>query len=36
MPLFESLSQKLGNITSRMRGKSRVTEQDIKDMMRDA
>jgi signal recognition particle subunit SRP54 len=35
MPLFESLSQKLGAITGRMRGKSRVTEQDIKDMMRE-
>lgn len=33
--MFESLSDKLQNITSRMRGKARVTEQDIKDMMRE-
>ena len=35
MPIFESLSSKLSLIASRMRGKSRVTEQDIKDMMRE-
>jgi signal recognition particle subunit SRP54 len=35
MALFESLSTKLANITAKMRGKSRVTEQDIKDMMRE-
>ncbi len=33
--MFESLSGKLQNITSRMRGKARVTEQDIKDMMKE-
>jgi len=33
--MFESLSDKLQNITSKIRGKSRVTEQDIKDMMRE-
>ncbi len=35
MALFESLSSKLARITDRMRGKSRVTEQDIKEMMRE-
>ena len=35
MPLFENLSAKLTSIASRMRGKSRVSEQDIKDMMRE-
>jgi signal recognition particle subunit SRP54 len=35
MALFEGLSQKLANITARMRGKARVSEQDIKDMMRE-
>ena len=33
--MFESLSGKLQNITARMRGKARVTEQDIKDMMKE-
>ena len=33
--MFESLSTKLQNITAKMRGKARVTEQDIKDMMRE-
>jgi len=33
--MFESLSAKLQKITSAMRGKARVTEQDIKDMMRE-
>lgn len=33
--MFESLSTKLQNITSKMKGKARVTEQDIKDMMRE-
>ena len=33
--MFDSLSNKLQNITARMRGKARVTEQDIKDMMRE-
>lgn len=35
MPLFDGLSGKLSAITARMRGKARVTEQDIKDMMRE-
>ncbi|NCC82532.1 MAG: signal recognition particle protein [Clostridia bacterium] len=35
MALFESLSTKLQDITAKMRGKSRVTEQDIKDMMKE-
>ncbi|MBP7402800.1 MAG: signal recognition particle protein [Clostridia bacterium] len=35
MPIFENLSAKLTAIAGRMRGKSRVTEQDIKDMMRE-
>jgi signal recognition particle subunit SRP54 len=35
MALFESLSSKLSNIANKMRGRSRVTEQDIKDMMRE-
>ena len=33
--MFESLSTKLQNITKSMRGKARVTDQDIKDMMRE-
>lgn len=33
--MFESLSTKLQNITAKMKGKARVTEQDIKDMMRE-
>ncbi len=33
--MFESLSGKLQGITARMRGKARVTEQDIKDMMKE-
>lgn len=33
--MFESLSTKLQNITSRMRGKARVTDQDIKEMMKE-
>ena len=33
--MFESLSDKLQNITAKMRGKARVTDQDIKDMMRE-
>ena len=33
--MFESLSEKLTNITARMRGKARVTEADIKEMMRE-
>lgn len=33
--MFESLSSKLQNITARMRGKARVTDQDIKDMMKE-
>lgn len=33
--MFESLSSKLQNITSKMKGKARVTEQDIKEMMRE-
>ena len=33
--MFESLSAKLQKITNAMRGKARVTEQDIKDMMRE-
>ncbi|MHB1483884.1 MAG: signal recognition particle protein [Saccharofermentanales bacterium] len=35
MALFESLSSKLAGITAKMRGKSRVTEQDITDMMKE-
>ncbi len=35
MALFEGLSAKLASITAKMRGKSRVTDQDIKDMMRE-
>ena len=35
MALFEGLSSRLAEITAKMRGKSRVTEQDIKDMMRE-
>lgn len=35
MAFFESLSSKLQDITSRMRGQSRVTEADIKAMMRE-
>ncbi|HNZ63655.1 MAG TPA: signal recognition particle protein, partial [Bacillota bacterium] len=35
MALFESLSSKLSHIADAMRGKSRVTEKDIKDMMRE-
>ena len=33
--MFESLSAKLQKITSSMKGKARVTDQDIKDMMRE-
>ncbi len=33
--MFESLSSKLQNITAKMRGKARVTDADIKDMMRE-
>ncbi|MCR4689041.1 MAG: signal recognition particle protein [Saccharofermentans sp.] len=33
--MFESLSEKLTNITAKMRGKARVTEADIKEMMRE-
>ena len=33
--MFESLSQKLQNITSKMRGKARVSDSDIKEMMRE-
>ena len=33
--MFESLSVKLQKITSKMKGKSRVTESDIKEMMRE-
>jgi signal recognition particle subunit SRP54 len=33
--VFESLSSKLQNITAKMRGKARVTDADIKDMMRE-
>lgn len=35
MAFFQSLSARLQDITARMRGKSRVTEADIKDMMRE-
>lgn len=35
MALFESLSSRLGRIADAMRGKSRVTEKDIKSMMRE-
>ncbi|HHT45579.1 MAG TPA: signal recognition particle protein [Fastidiosipila sp.] len=33
--MFEGLSSKLTDITTRLRGKSRLTDQDIKDMMRE-
>ena len=33
--MFESLSSKLQDITSKMRGKARVTDDDIKEMMRE-
>ena len=33
--MFESLSDKLTKITAKMRGKARVTEADIKEMMRE-
>lgn len=35
MALFNSLSDKLKSITDRMQGKTRVTEKDIKEMMRE-
>ncbi len=35
MAVFDSLSSKLQDITQRMRGKSRVTEKDLKDMMKE-
>ncbi len=35
MAVFENLSARLSRITDAMRGKSRVTEKDIKDMMRE-
>lgn len=35
MAVFSGLSEKLQVITDRMRGKSRVTERDLKDMMRE-
>ncbi|MGI6157483.1 MAG: signal recognition particle protein [Saccharofermentanales bacterium] len=35
MALFENLSSRLTKITDAMRGKSRVTEKDIKEMMRE-
>lgn len=35
MALFDSLSTKLQDITAKMRGKSRVTEQGIKEMMKE-
>ena len=35
MALFSSLSDKLKSITDRMQGKMRVTEKDIKEMMRE-
>lgn len=35
MAIFEGLSEKLQSITSKMRGKVRVTEDDIKQMMRE-
>lgn len=35
MAIFDGLSGRLTDITNRMRGKSRVTEQDLKDMMRE-
>ncbi len=33
--MFDGLSSKLQSIVSRMRGKARVTEQDIQDMMKE-
>ena len=35
MALFESLSSRLSGIAARMRGKSRITENDIREMMRE-
>ncbi|NMB29797.1 MAG: signal recognition particle protein, partial [Clostridiaceae bacterium] len=35
MSLFENLSSRLGRIADAMRGKSRVTEKDVKNMMRE-
>jgi len=35
MALFEGLSARMAQITAKMRGKARVTEQDIKEMMRE-
>lgn len=35
MALFENLSEKLAAITDKMKGKSRVTEKDLKEMMRE-
>lgn len=35
MAILEGLTSRLSHITDRMRGKSRVTEKDIKDMMRE-
>lgn len=35
MPLFSSLSEKLTAITDKMRGKTRITEKDLKEMTRE-
>lgn len=35
MAVFQGLSEKLQAITDKMRGKSRITERDLKDMMRE-
>jgi len=35
MALFEGLSGRLQDVVNRFRGKSRVTEKDIKEMMRE-
>jgi signal recognition particle subunit SRP54 len=35
MAIFSGLSEKLQAITERMRGKGRITERDLKDMMRE-
>ena len=32
---FEGLSEKLSNITKKLRGKSRITESDLKEVLRE-
>ena len=33
--MFESLSDKLQNITRKLRGQARITEKDLKEMLRE-